>query len=635
MTLLTPLPDLLIQAENAHRKGDLAAAENAYQAMLEREHNVDALFGLATLCHQTKRYQQANELFAQALSCEPMAFDINFNALACLVNSGELEAAKTKFQFILTIAPKLPDVNEQLASLAMRLGFAEQALTLLSYSESLSLQAKGTKLQALMKTEQWSKSVMFSQTLVDAYPSDPKLLSLHAICQVKMQLNTEAVETYKHLVNLLPSNSLLRIKFADLYLLVHESELARQQLDIAIELNNESIMRYEVECKVCRIEGNKAQAIKAADSALKIKPEAEFAWHVKQDLGDDEQCRTCVKELSNLTASAVNYSYDLQHNLFTLAKAYQQIADYDQAFYNFDRANALQSTQIANVSKQYSRQQIESDYKKLQSIAYPVHSMKRNGGKDAGLDADLDVDFDKECRNFFIVGMPRSGTTLVNRVFSQCDGFESCGESNGVATLFENMLLKTTLSQNEIVTQLSQSRAEFRDSYRKINGSLLPNVIDKMPHNFRYVGAILATFPNCRIIQMRRDLGDLALSIYSNFFNQEHTYSCSLQNIAHAIYEANTLMDFWAEKFPKQVIDIHYEDLVVKPNEVFKDLFDFCNLAWDDEYLSFHKQVVASFTFSETQVRQPINTSKLGFSKHYEKQLKTLYETHETFLKET
>ncbi|MFT7470998.1 MAG: tetratricopeptide (TPR) repeat protein [Kiritimatiellia bacterium] len=619
--LFMTLAELLTQAENAHRKGELDEAENTYQAILKKEQNIDALFGLATLSHQTKRYEEANRLFAQALSYEPNAFDINFNALLCLVDSGQIEVAKTKFQFILTIAPKHSDINGQLAALALRLGFPDQALTLLSSSGSLSPQSKSIKLQALMKTEQSGKALVFSQSLIDVHPDDPALLSLHAICQIKMQLNTQAVETYNHLVKLLPNNSLLHIKFADLYLLVHESKLARQQLNIAIELNDESIMRFEVESKVCRIEDNKKQALIAADNALKIKPEAEFAWHVKQDLGDEEQCLICINELSRLTTSAQSYSYDLQHNLYTLAKAHQRMTDYKQAFENFDRANNLQTEKLSTLTKQYSSGQTERDYKKLASIPYPVQSIE---------------DYtDKDCHNFFIVGMPRTGTTLMNRVLSQHADFESCGESNAIATLFENILLNSKLSEDAIVSKLSDSKVEFQNSYRQFNRSFLPNVVDKMPHNFRYVGAILATFPNCRIIQMRRELRDLALSIYSNFFNQQHTYSCNLQNIVHAVYQANKIMDFWAKSFPKQVIDVQYEDLVVEPKKQFQRLFDFCNLAWNDDYLSFHKQVVASFTFSESQVRQPINTSKLGFSKHYEKQLQIVYETHALLLKES
>lgn len=496
------LSELLTQAENAHRKGELDEAEKAYQSILKQEQHIDALFGLATLCHQAKRYEKANELFAQALRFEPNAFDINFNALLCLVDSGQFERARTKFQFVLTIAPKHSGTNEQLAALALRLDFPGQALTLLSSSEALSLQAQGIKLQALMKTEQSSKALVFSQGLIDVHPNDPKLLSLHAICQIKMQRKIKAVETYNHLVELLPNDSLLHIKFADLYLLVHEAKLARQQLDMAIKLGDESIMRFEVECKICRIEGNNKQALIAADNALRIKPEAEFAWHVKQDLGDEEQCQICIQELSRLTASKQSYSYDLQHNLYTLAKAHQQIADYKQAFENFDRANNLQSEQLAKLAKKYSSKQTERDYRKLLSIPYPVQSME---------------DYkDRDCHNFFIVGMPRTGTTLTNRVLSQLDGFESCGESNAIATLFENLLLNSVLSEDVIVSNLGSSEADFQHSYRQFNRSSLPNVVDKMPHNFRYVGAILATFPNCRIIQMRRELGDLALSLCVN-----------------------------------------------------------------------------------------------------------------------
>lgn len=610
---MTP-QELLTQAEDAHRKGAFDEAEKAYRAILKQAQSVDALYGLATLCHQTKRFEEANELFSLALSIEPDAFDINFNALLCLVESGQTELAKDRFQFVLTIAPRQGDINEQLASVALRLDLPDQALALFAASSPLSLQGRHNQLQALMKTEQASKALILSQALLDEHPDDPKLLNLHAICQMKMQKNSEAVETYKHLVDLVPNSSLLRIKFADLYLLVHESKLARQQLDIAIELDDESIMRFEVESKVCRIEGNTEDALLAAHNALRIKPEAEFAWHIKQDLGDEQQNRTCIRELTRLTASQNNYSYDLQHNLYTLAKAHQRLAEYDQAFPCFERANVLQSKQLATQAKQYSPEKTKTDYEKLLGIPYPTPLPEGNA--------------DAECLNFFIVGMPRSGTTLTNRILSQYEDVESCGESNAVAILFENMLLNSGLSDHEIASKLIKTGDESRDFYRHFNRSSLPKIVDKMPHNFRYVGAILATFPNCRVIQMRREPEDLALSIYSNFFNQQHAYSCDLNNIAYEIFQANRMMDFWAKTFPKQVVDVHYEQLTTHPKNEFSRLFEFCKLSWSDDYLSFHEEVVASFTFSETQVRQPINTSKLGFWKHYEEQLRIVSETY-------
>lgn len=606
--------ELLTQAENAHREGDLDTAEKFYRIVIQQEQQIDALFGLATLFHQKKHYDEANELFSRALHEEPTAFDINFNALLCLVDSGRRKEAMEKFHFVVTIAPNNLSLHEQLAALAMKLNLPSEALELLSASNTLSLPATLNKLQAFIDTEQSSMALALSQSLIDTYPNDPKILSLHAIAQVRMQLHSEAVQTYERLIGTAPDNSLLRIKYADLYLLVHDAKAAREQLDVAIGLGDQSIMRYELECRICRIEDDKAKALVAAGNALNIKPDAEFAWHVIQDIGDEDHKHSCIEKLSELTAAPQEYSYDLQHNLYTLAKAYESIADYGQAFTYFDRANTLQSEQLSRTNKVYSPERVEDEFKRLMNFPYPIRSLEHQR--------------DINCRNFFIVGMPRTGTTLTNRVLSQQDGFESCGESNAIATLFENLLLGRGIDVNDSRTELIDSCEKFQECYRQFNRTRLSHVVDKMPHNFRFVGAILATFPDCRVIQMRREIGDLALSVYSNFFNQQHSYSCSLQNIVHQAFQANKMMDFWANAFPNQVIDVEYERLVSKPKQEFRRLFEFCSLIWNDEYLSFHKQVVASFTFSETQVRKPVNTSKLGFSKHYEEQLKDVYDTY-------
>jgi hypothetical protein len=381
---------------------------------------------------------------------------------------------------------------------------------------------------------------------------------------------------------------------------------------------------------VCRIENDRTNALSAAEEALRIKPEAEFAWQVKQDLGSQKDNAECIAQLpglcgiedANLVDNATQhaYSYDRQHNLFTLAKAYEKAEVFKDAFATYSMANELQNQHLLSQQKAYKPELVEAQYARLRSFPYSN-------------EIKPPLDQTQSPAHYFIVGMPRSGTTLVNRVFSQQTNFQSVGESNAIATLFENKLLNSSPqnSQEQVIVELQSMVGRIDEQYRELNqvSNKQVSLIDKMPHNFRYVGAILSAFPNCKVIQMRRNLGDLALSIYSQFFNVHHTYACRLTYIAHAIFTANALMDEWRRRFPEQVIDVQYDELVADPEGQFANLFSFCELAWDEKYLQFHKEVVASFTFSETQVRRPINTNKLGYWKLYEQELKPLFDAYQ------
>ena len=121
---------------------------------------------------------------------------------------------------------------------------------------------------------------------------------------------------FQAIVDQAPNNSMIQLKFADLFLMAKQLKNARRHLDIAISLNDQSITRFEIECKVCRLENNKPAALKASYQGIQLKPEAEFAWQVIQDLGDNEENQQCIESLKAYTQDTSVYSYDLQHNLY-------------------------------------------------------------------------------------------------------------------------------------------------------------------------------------------------------------------------------------------------------------------------------------------------------------------------------
>ena len=588
--------------------------------------------------HQAKEFEQAISCFEQAIAIEPNAIDIQFNTLVCLINANRYNQARERFKTVYELVKadagaqfseaEYQSVNEQLATIGLRLDLPSDCIELLQHFKQLSAQAKFTQIQALCLLEKWPSALAHCEALAEAQPQDGKVMNQLAICLVKMQKFADAIEVYKKLVTAVPNKSVLHIKFADLYLLAHQADKAREQLDIAISLRDHSLQRYELECKITRIENNKQPAILAAKLALKIKPSAEFAWQLIQDFGDLKDNQWCIQQLSTIldplaskepsaSKSTSKPSYEMQLNAFTLAKALQKCERYPAAFSAFEKANSLQKQALEYDGKGYNASNLEAYYAQLASVNYLPSASTAN----------------ESSRQFFVVGMPRSGTTLVNRVLSQQNGFDSCGESNAVATLFENMLSATNQSASSKGDVLAVSREDNQVAYRTYISALNPNIanntVDKMPHNFRYVGAIVSTFNNTKVIQMRRSVTDLALSIFSQFFNAHHAYSVDLKDIAHAIFHANQLMDFWARSYPEHVIDIQYEELASNPSKEFQRLFDFCGLVWNEDYLNFHKEVVASFTFSETQVRKPINTQKVAFSRHYEEQLAVVVNTYQ------
>ena len=457
-----------------------------------------------------------------------------------------------------------------------------------------------------MQSENWAAAIAIwlrlSHTLSNQQAVIQKSLS---ICYAKLRQYDNAVSAFKKFLEHTPVISLNLLKFADLYLLARDVKQARLELNNAIALSDNSLTRYEIEIRICRLENKTELAIAAADNALALNPESYIAWGAKQEIG--AQHEHTVASLSHLLESSIENNYQNQQNLFILAKAYEKLAQYPLAFRCFTKANTLQEDIISKSNLSYEHDAAKNHHKFLSQVS----------------SADFSKDITQLApSNIFIVGMPRSGTTLMDRILSQHPCIESSGENEALALFIEN---KVNAQKNNTAINwqefFSKNKQDILSSYRAKTALNADIIVDKMPHNFRYVGAILSIFEQVKVIQMRRAPEDLALSIFSQPFAPHHNYAANLKNIAHAIFQANKLMDFWRDSFPGQVIDVNYNQLTNAPQEEAQLIFKFCNLDWNDDYLNFHKEHVNSFTFSELQVRQPINTNKQNFSRHYQQEL--------------
>jgi hypothetical protein len=149
---------------------------------------------------------------------------------------------------------------------------------------------------------------------------------------------------------------------------------------------------------------------------------------------------------------------------------------------------------------------------------------------------------------------------------------------------------------------------------------------DKMPHNFRHVGLIALAFPHAPIIYLRRDPRDVCLSIYSRPFPDGHRYACDLSAIAHFHRQSERLMAHWQRIMPHRILQVSYEDLVAEPTRVTQEITEFCGVPWQASCLEFHLQTAGSFTFSELQVREPLNSKGVGRWRNYERHLRPMLE---------
>ncbi|WP_243733034.1 tetratricopeptide repeat-containing sulfotransferase family protein [Luteimonas yindakuii] len=227
---------------------------------------------------------------------------------------------------------------------------------------------------------------------------------------------------------------------------------------------------------------------------------------------------------------------------------------------------------------------------------------------------------------FFILGMPRSGTTLVERILSSHSEVASAGELQNFGVMLKRLSASTTsrmLDEDTLARAAAVDPAElgrhYIESTRPLTGSTA-HFIDKLPHNFLYAGFIARALPDAPLICLRRDPMDTTLGNFRQLFalsSPYYDYSFDLVDTARYYVLFDRLMAFWHERLPGRILEVRYEDVVRDQEAQTRRLLDHCGLAWDDACLAFEKNAAPVATASLVQVRSPIYATSIGRWKRY------------------
>jgi tetratricopeptide (TPR) repeat protein len=241
-----------------------------------------------------------------------------------------------------------------------------------------------------------------------------------------------------------------------------------------------------------------------------------------------------------------------------------------------------------------------------------------------------------EADPIFIVGMPRTGTTLIDRILSSHSQVTAAGELN----VFPGLIKEATRTRSNMVMDgetlakaNSVDLAKIGEAYVAGTRDLARGAArftDKMPLNFFYAGLIHRALPNARIVALRRGAMDSCLSNYRQLLTVQHSYygyTYDLEATAAFYRQFDDLMAHWREHLPaNRFIEVRYEDVVHEQEEQTRTLLDFCGLDWDKACLHFHENAAPVSTASSVQVRQPLHSGSIGRWKRYGEKLDILKE---------
>ena len=327
--------------------------------------------------------------------------------------------------------------------------------------------------------------------------------------------------------------------------------------------------------------------------------------YIKTFIEKDSQ----VEQMHSILSSNSINEIDRARLCFALARVYEDLGDSEKLFEYLDQGNSLRKQEL-NFS--FNSSNNNNNYLKNIFTNSNCH--------------DLDRPKVSQINPIFIVGMPRSGTTLLEQIISSHHKVHGAGELKNLneilIPLFQNQLNSTdSIITNEIVYSI---RDKYIESLLNLN-TKEKTITDKWPLNFRYIGFILCAFPNARIIHSKRDSKATCWSIYKHFFSDNaNGWAYDLNDIADFYLLYEELMSFWHELFPERIYDISYENLVNNQEHETRKLIEYCELDWDENCLNFHKNKRVVGTASVSQVRREMFQGSSEIWKKYQGYLEPL-----------
>ena len=298
---------------------------------------------------------------------------------------------------------------------------------------------------------------------------------------------------------------------------------------------------------------------------------------------------------------------------YALGKLYDEAGEYDLSFEHYRAANRLNPDPYNELQHQELFDALTKIYSKESVKLRPLASNR----------SKLPI---------FIVGMPRSGTSLVEQILASHRRIHGGGELNYIPEIgdtIQNMLgveivypYFVDMLTRRLMDQVAQVHLETLARL----GPKAARVTDKMPHNFRWLGLIDQLFPGARVIHCMRDPMDNCLSIYFQKFNMHHAYSSDLGALGRYYVRYRALMEHWQKALRIPILDVRYEDLIADQEGITRKLIEFCGLGWDDQCLHFHESGRIVATPSYDQVRKPMYNKSVARWKNYESHLGPLKE---------
>ena len=535
------------------------------------------LEGLYRLTAQSSEAAQAAAQIARLRDSPPEVV-----TASALFADGELVRAENLVRGFLLKHGHHVEAMRLLAHIAMAQGIHSDAQVLLEGVLELASDYHAARLdyaQVLLNRQLYAEAEEQAEKLMSIDSANRGYRTVLAMTQVGLGRHTRAIELYRKLLVGAPQPAELHLSIAHLLKTLGSTEAA--------------IAEYR-EAARCR------PAYGDAYWSLANLKTYRFT--------DDELSRMIAAESDRSTSAENRY-----HLCFALGKALEDREEFERSFEYYSRGNALKRKACGYVPESFE----QSVRAQIETCTAALFARHRGGGR-------------PECDPIFVVGLPRSGSTLVEQILASHSQVEGTRELANIGRMVAELQGRDSdypMVISELnAEQFRQLGERYLNDTRAYRSSGRPRFIDKMPNNFRHIGLIHLMLPNAKIIDVRREPMACCFGNFKQLFAQGQEFTYGLEDIARYYRGYIELMRHWDEVLPGRVLRVHYEDVVDDLEGSVRRMLSFCDLEFEERCVSFYKTKRSVNTASSEQVRQPIYREGLAQWKCYEPWLQELSE---------
>ena len=598
-------------AKKEAKKGNLLKAQQLYAAVLQQEPR----HPLAKKGLRNVQKQMPLSNLADSPTDNPSPGQMN--ALRHLFESGQMNKAERVCKELLQSHPNSMVVINLLSAALGAQGKLQEAVQTCDKAIQLkpdNAEAHGNRGAALQQLGHLEEAVKSYDVALQFKPEYPEALYNRGIALNNLGQPGRAVKSYDTLIRVKPDYAAAYYNRGNALQLMGQHASAVESYKKATQLHPDYSESYCNSGVSLQSLGEMKRAARSYEKAIDLKPDYAEAHlnlcMLKKFKPDDVQ----IKAMEKLYTDPKTSENDRVRFCFALGKVFEDLGEHDKAFHYLHEGNKSRKLAL--------RYNIDTDKDLIRKIRH-LFTLKNSPLKvSSGRTASP--------QPVFVIGMPRSGTSLVEQILASHSKVYGGGELPFLNNLLNPLI--SNLSEEDATLgqgQLSEVNLEkLRQGYLNALTTLKVSekiVTDKMPLNFRWVGFIRLALPEAKIIHLNRDPMATCWSIYKRDFSMKgNEYANDMEDLAEYYKLYCDLMSFWHEQFPTIVYELCYEDLTENQEQETRNLLNFCELEWEAQCMDFHETKRVVHTASAAQVRTPMYQGSSDAWQKFETHLKPL-----------